>query len=68
MKRDPEGGVAVLLANLGTAKATGYFSLSQLGLTASTASVYDIWAGSTHTVSRLAYTLGAGQTALLRVG
>jgi hypothetical protein len=65
MKPDPQGGVAVLLANLGTGTGSGHFKLSQFGLTTSRASGYNVWTGAMNTFSGVSITLGAGQTELL---
>jgi alpha-galactosidase len=65
MKPDPQGGVAVLLANLGTGAGSGHFKLSQFGLTTSRGSGYNVWTGAMNTFSGVSITLGAGQTELL---
>jgi alpha-galactosidase len=60
-----DGGVAILLANLGHKAATGRFSLSQLHVADKLASVYNVWTGSTSIANRLVYKLPPGHTALL---
>jgi alpha-galactosidase len=63
--KSADGGMAVLMANLGSGTATGTFSLAQLHMSAKTASIYNVWTGSTRIASRLVYTLAPGHTALL---
>ncbi|HEV3380668.1 MAG TPA: hypothetical protein VG142_06780 [Trebonia sp.] len=58
-------GTAVLLANLGTGSGTGSFTLSQLGISASEASGYNVWKNETTTFSGVSVTLPAGQTETL---
>ena len=65
MKPCPGGGVAVLLANLGTGTGSGRFTLSQLGITTPKASCYNVWTGVRVSCSSIAVTMVAGQTALL---
>jgi alpha-galactosidase len=60
-----DGGTAVLFANLGTGAATGTFTLSQLGVSASQASGYNIWKNETTTFSGVTITLPVGQTETL---
>jgi alpha-galactosidase len=60
-----DGGTAVLFANLGTGTATATFSLSQLGVNASTATGYNVWKNKTTTFSAATVTLPAGQTETL---
>ena len=55
-------GTAVLFANLGTATATGTFTLSQLGISTPTATGYNIWKNETTTFSSATVTLPPGQT------
>lgn len=57
-----DGGTAVLFANLGTGTGTGTFTLSQLGISASKASGYNVWRNETTTFSGVTVTLPAGQT------
>jgi alpha-galactosidase len=59
------GGVAVLLVNLGRKMATGKFSLPQLRVPAESATIYNVWTGSTRIARQLVYALGPGHTALL---
>ncbi|MGH3260927.1 MAG: hypothetical protein ACRDNS_02920 [Trebonia sp.] len=63
--KNADGGVAVLLANLGRRAATGRFSLSQLHIVGKSVTIYNVWTGSTSIASRLAYRLQPGHTALL---
>jgi alpha-galactosidase len=65
MKPDPEGGLAVLLANVGTGTGGGRFTLAQFGIATARASGYNVWTGRTNTFSAVAVTMGAGQTELL---
>lgn len=67
VKPDPEGGMAVLLANDGTGTASAKFSLAQVGLTARHAEGDNIWTGRTTGFTGVAVTLGAGQTELIRM-
>jgi alpha-galactosidase len=67
MKPDPEGGLAVLLVNLGTGTGSGRFKLSQFGITTAKASGYNVWTGATNTFSSIAVTMRAGQTELFEV-
>lgn len=60
-----DGGTAVLLANLGTSTVSGTFTLSQLGITATQATGYNVWKNHTTTFSAVAVTLPAGQTETL---
>jgi alpha-galactosidase len=60
-----DGGLAILLANLGARTASGHFTLSQLGITSARASGSNVWTGKTTTFSGVTVTLGAGQTTLL---
>jgi alpha-galactosidase len=60
-----DGGLAILLANLGHKAATGRFSLSQLHLADKLVSIYNVWTGSTSVANRLVYKLPSGHTALL---
>ena len=64
MKPYPGGGVAVLLANLGTGTASGRSTLSQFGITTAKGSGYNVWTGKTNTFSGIAVTMGSGQTML----
>jgi alpha-galactosidase len=63
--KQADGGTAVLLANLGTTTASGTFTLSQLGITATQATGYNVWKNHTTTFSAVAVTLPAGQTETL---
>jgi alpha-galactosidase len=67
MKPDPEGGMAVLFANLGTGVEKRNFTLAQLGISHARASGYNIWSGKTTTFSTVSITLNAGQTSLLQI-
>jgi alpha-galactosidase len=67
VKPDPEGGVALLLANDGTGTGSGTFTLAQLGISSKLANGYNIWTGTTSTFGGIRVTLGAGQTELFRV-
>ena len=60
-----DGGTAVLLANLATSTISGTFTLSQLGITATQATGYNVWKNHTTTFSAVAVTLPAGQTETL---
>jgi alpha-galactosidase len=60
-----DGGLAVLLVKLGRGTASGYFRLSQLGITTARASGYNVWTGKTTVFTGVAVKLRAGQTALL---
>ncbi len=60
------GGKAVLLANRGTSAISGTIAVSKFGFTGP-ASVRDVWAGTTHTVSSVPYRLQPAQTILLVV-
>jgi len=60
-----DGGLAVLLVNLGTATANGHFTLSQLGITTARASGDNVWTGKSTTFSGVSVRLAANQTALL---
>lgn len=58
-----DGGTAVLFANLDTtASSTEDFTLSQLGISASTATGYNVWKNHTTTFSGIHLTLPAGGT------
>ncbi len=58
-----DGGTAVLFANLTTtASSTEDFSLSQLGISASVASGYNVWKNETTTFNGIHLTLPAGGT------
>jgi alpha-galactosidase len=57
------GGKAVLLANRGTATIRGTIAVSRFGVTGP-ASVRDVWAGTTHTMSSVAYRIQPAQTML----
>jgi alpha-galactosidase len=61
------GGKAVLLATRGTGTATGTIPVSQVGITGTASSVYNVWTGKTQITSRVGYTLAPSQTALLIV-
>ncbi len=63
----PGGGVAVLLANLGSSAAAGEFTLAAFGISSRTATLFNIWTGKTQKMDHLGYWLGAGKTALLRL-
>jgi len=63
--KSADGGVAVLLANLGTGTGTGTFTLSQLGISTSHATGYNVWKNETTTFSGVSVTLPAGQTETL---
>jgi len=65
MKPYPGGGVAVLLANLGTGTGSGHFSLSQFGITTARASGYNVWTGRTTHFSGVSVTMAAGATILV---
>lgn len=65
--KSADGGTAVLFANLGTGTGTGTFTLSQLGISASEASGYNVWKNTTTTFSGVSVTLAAGQTETLVV-
>jgi alpha-galactosidase len=67
MKPDPEGGMAVLFANLGTGRGSGKFTLAQLGINSAKATGYDIWSGKTTSFSDVSVTLNTGQTSLLEI-
>jgi alpha-galactosidase len=66
MKNYLGGGKSVLLANRGTAAMTGTIAVSKFGINAP-ASVHDVWAGTTKTMSSVAYRLQPAQTMLLVV-
>jgi hypothetical protein len=55
----------VLLVNLGTGTANGYFTLSQLGITTARASGDNVWTGKSTTFSGVSVRLAANQTELL---
>jgi alpha-galactosidase len=64
--KNADGGTAVLFANLNTtASSTENFTLSQLGISASDASGYNVWKNETTTFSGIHITLPAGQTETL---
>jgi alpha-galactosidase len=63
--KNADGGTAVLLANLGTDTGTGTFTLSQLGINASSADGYNVWKNETTTFGDVTVTLPAGQTETL---
>ena len=65
MIKRADGGMAVLLVNLGHTTATGKFSLSQLHISAKKASIHNVWIGSTRIDNKLVYKLASGNTALL---
>ena len=67
IKPDPEGGVAVLFANLGTGAGNGKFTLAQLGISQARATGYNIWSARTTTFGSVSVTLNAGQTSLLQI-
>lgn len=60
-----DGGLAVLLANLGRGSASGHFTLSQLGVTVARVRGYNVWTGKTSALGSVTISLAAGQTALL---
>jgi alpha-galactosidase len=60
--KSADGGTAVLFANLGTGTSTGTFTLSQLGVSTSEASGFNVWRHETTTFSGVSVTLPAGQT------
>jgi alpha-galactosidase len=64
VKNYPGGGKAVLLANRGTATITGTIAVSKFGFTGA-ASVRDVWAGTTRTMSGVGYRIQPSQTMLL---
>ena len=66
MKNYLGGGKAVLLVNRGTATITGTIAVSAFGFTGA-ASVRDVWAGTTKTMSSVGYRLPPAQTVLLVV-
>lgn len=63
--KSADGGTAVLFANLGTGTSTATFTLSQLGITSSEATGYNVWKNETTTFSGIIVTLPAGQTETL---
>jgi alpha-galactosidase len=65
--KEADGGLAILLVNLGAGTARGHFRLSQLGITKAKAKAkdYNVWTGKTTTLSGVTVTLRAGQTALI---
>jgi alpha-galactosidase len=67
MKPDPEGGLAVLLVNLGLGTGSGRFKLSQFGITTAKASGYNVWTGATNTFRTISVTMRPRQTELLEV-
>jgi alpha-galactosidase len=67
IKHDPEGGMAVLLVNLGSGTGSAKFTLAQLGISAATVHGFNVWAGTTTgAASAVATTLPAGGTVLYR--
>jgi alpha-galactosidase len=60
-----DGGTAVLFANLGTTATSGTFTLAQLGISASTATGYNVWKNHTTTFNGVNITLAAGETEML---
>jgi alpha-galactosidase len=68
IKPDPEGGMAVLLVNLGSGTSSAKFTLAQLGISAATVHGFNVWTGTTAgAISAVATTLPAGGTALYRL-
>lgn len=67
IKPDPEGGVAVCFVNMGTGTASAQFTLAQLGIQASSASGYNVWANTTSTFGGVSITLAASTTRLFRI-
>ena len=65
MKPHPDGGTAVLFANLRPDPGTGRFPLRAFGITSAEASGYHVWTGEAATFSEVSVTLDAGQTSLL---
>lgn len=63
--KQADGGTAVLFANLGSGTSSSTFTLAQLGISAATASGYNVWKNQTTTFSAVSLTLAAGQTETL---
>jgi hypothetical protein len=68
VKDDPAGGKAVCFVNMGSGSASATFTLSQLGITTSTAKATDVWTGVTGSAfSAVGITLAASNTRLLQI-
>ncbi len=60
------GGKAVMLANRGTAAVSGTIPVPRFGM-AGAAKVFNVWAGTTHTMNDVPYRLAPGQAVLFIV-